>query len=63
MNAKQKWMIVSLNALVFSIIAFNFAFNPSVTEYVIELVILVAAQIFGVKMLKIRKPNSKYVSH
>jgi hypothetical protein len=58
MTTKQKWVMVAISAIVWSIIILNFMFKPSVPESIIQIIILLAAQIWGMRVLKKKKSDS-----
>ena len=57
MSTKRKWVMIICYAIVFSTIAANYAFKPSTAELVVQLIILLVAQIWAMKMLKNEKAD------
>ena len=56
MNTKQKWVMIAGWAVVWLIIILNFMFKPSVPEYVVQVIILLGVQIWGMRVFKNKKP-------
>jgi uncharacterized membrane protein YoaT (DUF817 family) len=58
MTTKQKWVTIIGSVIVWSIIILNFIVKPSVPEYVIQLILLLAAQIWWMSVFRKKKSDS-----
>ncbi len=58
MTAKQKWVMIVGYVIVWTIIILNFMFKPSTTWLIIQAVILLTVQIYGMKTMKNKKSDS-----
>ena len=58
MTLKQKLVMIASLAIVLTIIILNFIIKFSTTWFIMQVLVLLTVQIYGMKILKNKKPDS-----